>query len=87
MVKVLLTKLESNHDRVRTKTVMGFARELPVVGEPFTMFSDPLDPSANIRMVSTTPVLRTLDPCNAPSEFWTVNSHYQIDVLGYEAEV
>jgi len=87
MVKVLLTKLFSSHENLRTRSVMGFSHDLPVVGEPFVLFSNPLDPAASIRVVRTTPVEKTLDPPNGSSEFWTANSHYRIDILGHPAEV
>ena len=49
-----LTKLH-NGSALRTDKVVGEAKE-PVIGKPFILFAQPLDPEADIRVISTSPV-------------------------------
>lgn len=55
-MKVKMTKIKGG-ERVRTETVIGTARGKPVVGEPFVVTGKPLNEEAQLRVITTSPVV------------------------------
>jgi len=78
-IDVKLTQLESTHDNVRTKEIVGFCFELPKVGRRFTMFGESLDKRLDIRMLNTSPVRKITKRKNI-LYLKTENSSYKLEV-------
>lgn len=66
----------------RTKDIEAFAIKLPKVGKRFTVFGSPLNPEADLRMWSTSPVKGVGWKSETECEFSTCNSFYRLEVLG-----
>lgn len=82
--KVLLVKVKSNHQNLRTPTVSGIADTLPAVGFPFVMYGEPLTDEGDTRVVTTTPVTRILEQTvPGVTRFETENSTYE---LGWDVD-
>ena len=81
MYKVRLTKIESNHNNLRTDTIEGCTAKLPQVREPFCMYAEPIDPDASVRFIKTTLVAEITSPVVGEFEFKTKNSTYRLTVL------
>jgi hypothetical protein len=79
---VKLTRLQSNHSRLRTSEVIGFCDEMPQVGKTFQMISEPLEQSKGFRLINTNPVTEING-----DEFKTCNSTYRIEDLDPFCEV
>ena len=81
MHKVTLTKIESNHNNVRSDVIEGECVRLPAIGEPFTMAAKPLDPDASFRWFCSTRVTNVTFG-NGKDEylFRTLNSLYKLKV-------
>lgn len=75
-INVKLTRLKSNHNNLRTDTVEGYCTRLPVMNEPFTMYSEPLT-TGSIRQILTTRVLE-METLGNSINFKTRNSVYNI---------
>lgn len=78
-----LTKEHSVHQNLRTPVIEGGCDEPPRFGRPFRMHAPPLDPDADIRLVSTTPIV-TLVPAEDDADvyvFETENSVYKWERL------
>ena len=58
MIDVVLTRLQSSHQNLRSDEIEGTAPSLPQVGKNFILFGDPLAKGAIARLVATTPVKR-----------------------------
>ena len=78
---VKLTKIESNHDHLRTNEVEGVTNILPEVGKNFTLIGEPLTDGANVRIINTTEI-KSVDKEENTIIFKTLNSTYQLDILG-----
>ncbi len=80
MQPVTLRKVSSTHSNLRTDEVYGHAAALPIVGEPFVMFADPIDPTAAVRIVKTSLVrlTTTTDIGFTTYYFETENSKYAL---------
>lgn len=78
--KVVLKRMLSNHNNLRTDVIEGMAMHLPSVGMPFILFGESLTDPAATRVVTTTPVMET--KVN-DSVWWfkTKNSTYELTVL------
>ena len=76
---VELTQISSNHNRVRTKKIIGECTSLPMEGRTFLMYSEPLDPSKNLRMLHTTK-LKSVRKEDSIYHFETQNSKYKLEV-------
>jgi hypothetical protein len=75
-----LTNLSKN-GHLRTETVEGGCDILPAVGKRFIMVADSLTPQNDARLVTTTPIREVKsEPGNRLFEFWTMNTHYQLEV-------
>ena len=72
----ILLQVESRNKNLRTMTVEGVAQSLPEVNRPFIMRAPPIDPSATLRVVETTPVQRW-SRVGDDIEFETRNSTYR----------
>jgi len=79
--KVRLTKVRSNHTKLRTDTIEGETVSLPEKGKSFTLIADPLNPNADFRSVYTTPI-ELVEKIDGEFMFHTLNSTYKLEVLG-----
>lgn len=87
MIQVILTRLGSVHQNLRTDGIAGEAADLPEVGRPFGMIAAPLNENAFVRAITTTPVKGIRHHMEDGSmEFWTENSHYGLQILDMETE-
>lgn len=80
---VRLTRIESNHNNLRTRSLQGWCFDLPVVGSSFTIMGQPISEGAVARVVTTSPVLsiENLDQSSSALRFRTKNSTYELEVL------
>jgi hypothetical protein len=76
---VKITQLSSNHNRVRTREIVGECTNLPVEGKTFLMFAEPIDKSKSTRMLHTTKLKSVRKEDNA-YYFKTQNSEYKLEV-------
>jgi len=81
--KVLLTKVESNHNNLRTNEIEGLTLELPTVGKGFNMSGEPLDKAMSVRVINTTEI-KEIEGSENDFTFKTLNSTYKLKVLGTE---
>lgn len=85
MIKVILTKLESNHNNIRTTETKGLLQSYPEIGKGIKLLGESLDKDKDIRYIATTPVLSistTLDASgNRHDVIQTQNSKYKIEYL------
>jgi hypothetical protein len=79
-MKCRLTRLESNHQNLRTDSAEGQTDLAPTVGEIFVLAGEPLSTEGNIRVIHTTPIER-VENFDGYVEFWTKNSHYKFENL------
>lgn len=88
-IPVKFTKIQSSHNRIRSREITGWTQAWPEVGAPFQMFSAPLDPDADVRYLITSTVLvmsemlrfeKDKDPIRVVT-FKTKNSTYQVEAL------
>jgi len=77
---VILTKLSTNHNNLRTKVIVGIASELPEIGSTFRMTAKPLNPDTDIRLIETSLVTNIENEDNT-YVFNTENSQYLLKVL------
>jgi hypothetical protein len=77
---VKITQLSSNHNRVRTKRIVGKASILPREGKHFTMFAEPLDKSQDVRMLSTSRI-KSVRREKDVIYFETENSKYKLEII------
>lgn len=80
-MRVHLIKLKSTHDNLRTNTVDGEAPHLPIVGEPFLMYSTSLHVGFGTRIITTTPVTMVHSESDDCLTFTTANSEYELFLL------
>jgi hypothetical protein len=87
MLEVILSRLESVHENLRTDEVEGRTHSLPEIGKSFSLTGKSLTEGCTARAVITTEVKRIrLHPEEGSLEFWTENSHYGLQVLDIETE-
>lgn len=78
-INCTLTKVSTNINDLRTNEVTGYCLELPEENERFNMYGSPLDPNANVRVISTSPVQKlSVDNNNYTLE--TMNSVYKVNI-------
>lgn len=82
--KVILTKIESNHNNLRTNEVDGLTLEIPEKDKSFHMTSTPLTEGASIRSITTTPVKEVDKITENLYTFKTLNSTYSLEIYGTE---
>lgn len=78
-MKVRLHKIHSVHNNLRTNVITGATDALPTVGEDFIMTAPPLDTTAGVRYIRTTPVLSVSEDNGIL--FSTCNSTYRLELL------
>lgn len=78
---VRLTKIKSNHTNLRTDEVEGQTLTLPEVGKAFILVGESLTPGGDGRYVYTTEI-KSIEKLGESYRFNTLNSTYQLDVLG-----
>jgi hypothetical protein len=81
--KVILTKVESNHNNLRTNEIDGLTLSLPEKGKFFQMVAPPLE-SGSIRSVTTTEIKELEKTSEDSYTFKTQNSTYKLKVYGTE---
>ena len=87
MYDCTLTQLESTHDNVRTRQIVGKCDELPTVGKMFYMTSEPLDPGYAVRLFKSSPVQDVLMTERVDTiRFRTENSQYVLRFKEQEEE-
>jgi len=79
MMDVKITQLSSNHNRVRTREIVGECANLPVEGKTFLMFAEPIDKSKSMRMLHTSK-LKSVRKEDDTYYFETQNSEYKLEV-------
>lgn len=80
MIKVILTKIESNHTNLRTDVIEGETAELPTQGKDFVLLGEGLE--FGTRIVRTTPIREILKFSETLMEFKTQNSRYKLEIVG-----
>lgn len=87
MIDVILTRILSTHQNVRTREVEGITNQLPEVGQIFNLVGEPLDEKTSVRVIVTSPVKEVRHhPEEGSMEFWTENSHYGLQILDMDTE-
>ena len=79
-MNVILTKVTSTHNNLRTDQIVGKTLKLPTIGQSFQMTSEPLTPGTDIRVITTSLVEEFKDE-DGVIEFKTRNSTYLLQVL------
>lgn len=77
-MKVILTRLDSNHTKLRTDVIEGEAMGLPIVGVPFVLVGEPITEGAQCRVVQTTGVTGIEKVDEFHLIFTTKNSKYSL---------
>lgn len=57
MYKATLRKISNNHNALHTDEVVGEILQLPEKGMPIILYAESLDPTKDIRMIATTPII------------------------------
>lgn len=81
--RVKMTKIQSDHNNVRTNEVVGITSSLPKIGERFQILSEALDKSngANARYVETSPIESLKSSCENTIIMKTHYSTYELEIL------
>ena len=81
MMHAKITKIESNHQNLRTNDMEGKTPVIPEVGERFIIFGESLTPGNNARVIQTTEVQEsTYDSATKTFTFKTKNSLYTVEI-------
>ncbi len=72
-IKVRFTRIESNHENLRTNSVVGWLHTPLEVGETILVTAEPLNKSFEVRCVNTTEIVRI-----EGNRYHTKNSTYEI---------
>lgn len=83
MYKVKLTRITSNHTKLRTDTVDGETSHLPTIGECFIMTGKGI--VFGTRLVTTSPVKEIIKD-GLIEKFKTENSEYQLEIIASIAQ-
>jgi len=82
MMHAKITKIESNHQNLRTNDMEGKTPVIPEVGEIFMIFGESLTPGNNMRAIHTTEVQESkYDSETKTFTFKTRNSLYTVEIL------
>ena len=81
--KVKLTKIQSDHNNIRSNEIIGVTSFLPKMGERFQMLSEALDKShgANTRHVETSPITNIFGINSKTLTLHTTYSIYEFEIL------
>jgi len=79
--KVILEKIKSSHDNLRTNAIKGICVDWPVIGKPFVLYSkDVLTKDTNLRCIKTSIVKEVtrdvIKNSHCEITFTTENSKY-----------
>lgn len=77
--RVTLTKLESDHNNLRTSVIEGTCQAMPRVNESFRMLAEALEISAGVRIIVTSRVKKVTKK-EGSYIFETQNSRYMLAV-------
>ena len=80
--RVLLTKVESTNKNLRTNTVEGQTIELPQEGKGFFLIGEALTSGATARFIQTSEIVSVKKIGDSVYIFKTLNSTYNLEVLG-----
>lgn len=80
-MKAKLTRINSNHDRLRDDIIEGDCQNLPRVGSNFVLIAPPRDTPDGFRYVETTPISKINKLGPGKTEFHTRNSVYHLEIL------
>lgn len=82
VLNVKLTKIESNHNNLRTNDMVGTTAQIPEVGHEFIILGESLSFKGGARVIHTTEIKDVkLDLANKKMTFQTQNSTYDLEVL------
>lgn len=81
---VLLTKMESTHNNLRTDSVEGKTLQLPVVGENFRLIGKSLTEGPTYRAIETSQIAEVVKDDDYKYTFKTANSTYKLSVIVIE---
>ncbi len=81
---VVLKKIESNHNNVRTNETEGQTLHLPEVGKNFSLVGASLTPGLSHRVITTTEIKEVEKSEDGSYIFKTLNSTYGLVVTGTE---
>lgn len=81
MIPVKLTKVKTNHSRVRTHSMEGQTVALPEVGKRFQVFGEPLSGDGDIRVITTSVVQKCSPVVDDKMMIETLNSIYEVELL------
>lgn len=81
--KVKLTKIQSDHNNIRSNEIIGVTSFLPKMGERFLMLSEALDKSqgANARYIETSPITNIFKVSDNIMTLHTTYSIYELEIL------
>jgi predicted secreted acid phosphatase len=80
MYQVILKKVNSKHNQIRTDEVTGECQFLPEVGKTFVMFAEPLNLEANMRVIQTSKIEQVIGS-DTIMTFNTQYSSYELNVI------
>lgn len=76
-----LTKMKSDHNRLRTDTVEGVFDDLPTEGSPFALVGESLTPGLDARLFLSSDIQMMLEEGERHRIFRTYNSTYRLDFI------
>jgi len=80
--KVILTKVDSTHKNLRTNSIEGKSIDLPEVGKVFFLIGEALTSGATSRFIQTSEISSVKKTGEDEYVFKTLNSTYNLKVLG-----
>jgi len=81
MIQIELTQFDSNHDRLRSKRVVGKIDAMPEIGKRLHVWAEPCNPVMDGRLVDISPIVKLEKVNEGLYEFWTRNSHYGLCII------
>lgn len=85
MLKVKLTRIESSHNLIRTKEMIGWTGSIPEKGYDIQVFGESLTEGMDFRKIQTSLIQEsTYDKETKTFTFKTLNSTYTLEILTKE---
>lgn len=81
MIPVILKRVMSSHNNLRTPEVKGFITEKPAINKEILLFAEPINPQASGRMIRTTKIKNIRSVSDKVILCDTRNSTYEIEYL------
>lgn len=75
-----LIKIDSTHNNMRTNEFKGHFMNIPVVGNQFCIFGEPISENMSVRYIKTSPVKEVEQIYDKILEFKTQNSTYHLEL-------